>query len=85
MVRTSITMSRDYYDTIKNYALKLNKTFSQAISELAIAKVNEIEQTELLNFLQNNCSFASADEQAEFDNMDLNLEDTKGKEIIISK
>lgn len=84
MLRKSITIFKDDYEFIKNYANSINKSVSEVIRVLTIKQIEQEQNQELLDFLNNNCSFVSKEEQEEFDKLDIDFEDTSGKKVVFS-
>ncbi|MGL4567515.1 MAG: plasmid mobilization protein, partial [Fusobacteriaceae bacterium] len=62
---------------IKDYCKKIGISVSQFIRELAIGKVREAEDRNLLNFINSNCSFVTGEEEQEIDNFMKNYDRSK--------
>ena len=82
MLRKSITIFKDDYDFIKQYANSINKSVSEVMRALTIKQIKEEQNQELLSFLNNNCSFVSREEQEEFDKMDVDFENISGTKVV---
>lgn len=65
--RHNILFLDDEYLEIKDYCKKIGISVSQFIREIAITKVRESEDKNLLNFINQNCSFVDALEQEEIE------------------
>ncbi|MGL5936528.1 MAG: plasmid mobilization protein [Cetobacterium sp.] len=65
--RHNILFPENEYLEIKDYCKKIGISVSQFIRELAIHKVREAEDKNLLNFINQNCSFVEKEEQEEID------------------
>lgn len=66
--RHNILFQDDEYQEIKDYCKKIGVSVSQFIRELAITKVREIEDKNLLEFINKNCGFVSSEEQKDIEN-----------------
>ncbi len=65
--RHNILFQESEYQEIKDYCKKIGVSVSHFIREIAINKVRESEDKNLLNFINQNCSFVEAEEQKEID------------------
>ena len=84
MVRKTITIFNEDYEFIKKYANSINKSVSEVMRVFTIKQIEEEQNQNLLDFLNNNCTFVSRDEQAEFDKMDIDFDDISGTEVKFS-
>lgn len=75
--RHNILFPEGEYQEIKDYCKKIGISVSQFIRELAIGKVREAEDRNLLNFINSNCSFVTAEEEQEIDNFMKNYDRSK--------
>ena len=81
-LRKNITIEEEDFSIISRHCKKLGKSFSEFLRDAALNEINKSEEEDLYNYLIKNISFASKQEQKEFDMLDLEL-DVKGKEISI--
>ena len=84
MVRKTITIFNEDYEFIKKYANSINKSVSEVMRVFTIKQIEEEQNQNLLDFLNNNCTFVSQDEQADFDKMDIDFDDIGGTEVKFS-
>lgn len=84
MVRKTITIFNEDYEFIKKYANSINKSVSEVMRVFTIKQIEEEQNQNLLDFLNNNCTFVSQDEQADFDKMDIDFDDISGTEVKFS-
>ena len=83
-VRKNITMKAQDINTINDYLIKTNETFSSFLVKAALKYIDDQENMDLLEFLNNNCKYVSKAEQKDIDLMNINFSDTKGKEITLN-
>ena len=84
MVRKTITIFNEDYEFIKKYANSINKSVSEVMRVFTIKQIEEEQNQNLLDFLNNNCTFVSQEEQFEFDKMNIDFDDVKGTEVKFS-
>ena len=84
MVRKTITIFNEDYEFIKKYANSINKSVSEVMRVFTIKQIEEEQNQNLLDFLNNNCTFVSQEEQADFDKMNIDFDDISGKEVKFS-
>ena len=84
MVRKTITIFNEDYEFIKKYANSINKSVSEVMRVFTIKQIEEEQNQNLLDFLNNNCTFVSQEEQADFDKMDIDFDDISGTEVKFS-
>ena len=84
MVRKTITIFNEDYEFIKKYANSINKSVSEVMRVFTIKQIEEEQNQNLLDFLNNNCTFVSQDEQEDFDKMNIDFDDVKGTEVKFS-
>lgn len=84
MVRKTITIFNNDYEFIKKYANSINKSVSEVMRVFTIKQIEEEQNQNLLDFLNNNCTFVSRDEQADFDKMNIDFDDISGTEVKFS-
>ena len=84
MVRKTITIFNEDYEFIKKYANSINKSVSEVMRVFTIKQIEEEQNQNLLDFLNNNCTFVSQDEQADFDKMDIHFDAIGGTEVKFS-
>lgn len=84
MVRKTITIFNDDYEFIKKYANSINKSVSEVMRVFTIKQIEEEQNQNLLDFLNNNCTFVSQDEQEDFDKMNIDFDDISGTEVKFS-
>ena len=75
--RHNILFPDHEYQEIKDYCKKIGISVSQFIRELAITKVREAEDKNLLNFINSNCSFVTSEEQQEIETFMKNYDKSK--------
>lgn len=83
-VRKNITMKAQDINTINDYLIKTNETFSSFLVKAALKYIDDQENMDLLEFLNNNCKYVSKAEQKDIDLMNIDFSDTKGKEITLN-
>jgi len=84
MVRKTITIFNEDYEFIKKYANSINKSVSEVMRVFTIKQIEEEQNQNLLDFLNNNCTFVSQDEQEDFDKMNIDFDDISGTEVTFS-
>lgn len=84
MVRKTITIFNEDYEFIKKYANSINKSVSEVMRVFTIKQIEEEQNQNLLDFLNNNCTFVSQEEQADFDKMNIDFDDISGTEVKFS-
>jgi len=84
MVRKTITIFNEDYEFIKKYANSINKSVSEVMRVFTIKQIEEEQNQNLLDFLNNNCTFVSQDEQEDFDKMNIDFDDISGTEVKFS-
>lgn len=84
MVRKTITIFNEDYEFIKKYANSINKSVSEVMRVFTIKQIEEEQNQNLLDFLNNNCTFVSQEEQADFDKMNIDFDDINGTEVKFS-
>ena len=84
MVRKTITIFNEDYEFIKKYANSINKSVSEVMRVFTIKQIEEEQNQSLLDFLNNNCTFVSQDEQEDFDKMNIDFDDISGTEVKFS-
>ena len=84
MVRKTITIFNNDYEFIKKYANSINKSVSEVMRVFTIKQIEEEQNQNLLDFLNNNCTFVSQDEQEDFDKMNIDFDDISGTEVKFS-
>ena len=84
MVRKTITIFNEDYEFIKKYANSINKSVSEVMRVFTIKQIEEEQSQNLLDFLNNNCTFVSQDEQEDFDKMNIDFDDISGTEVKFS-
>ena len=85
MVRKTITIFNEDYEFIKKYANSINKSVSEVMRVFTIKQIEEEQNQNLLDFLNNNCTFVSQDEQEDFDKMNIDFDDISGTEVKFSR
>lgn len=81
-LRKNITIEEEDYSIISRYCKKIGKSFSEFLRDSALNEINKVEEKDLYNYLIKNVTFASKQEQKEFEKLDLDFE-TKGKELTL--
>lgn len=81
-LRKNITIEEEDYAIISRYCKKIGKSFSEFLRDSALNEINKVEEKDLYNYLIKNVTFASKQEQKEFEKLDLDFE-TKGKELTL--
>ncbi|EJP26263.1 hypothetical protein HMPREF1142_0848 [Peptostreptococcaceae bacterium AS15] len=84
MVRKTITIFNEDYEFIKKYANSINKSVSEVMRVFTIKQIEEEQNQNLLDFLNNNCTFVSQEEQSDFDKMNIDFDDISGTEVKFS-
>jgi hypothetical protein len=84
VVRKTITIFNEDYEFIKKYANSINKSVSEVMRVFTIKQIEEEQNQNLLDFLNNNCTFVSQDEQEDFDKMNIDFDDISGTEVKFS-
>lgn len=79
--RHNILFPDNEYQEIKDYCKKIGISVSQFIREIAITKVRETEDRNLLNFINSNCDFVTSEEQQEIEAF-MNSYDKKKDEFV---
>ena len=81
-LRKNITIDEEEYSIISRYCKKIGKSFSEFLREVALNEIRKVEEEDLYTYRIKNVSFASKQEQKEFEKLDLDFE-TKGKELTL--
>lgn len=81
-LRKNITIEEEDYSIISRYCKKIGKSFSEFLRDSALNEINKVEEKDLYNYLIKNVTFASKQEQKEFEKLDLDFE-IKGKELTL--
>ena len=81
-LRKNITIDEEDYSIISRYCKKIGKSFSEFLRDSALNEINKVEEKDLYNYLIKNVTFASKQEQKEFEKLDLDFE-IKGKELTL--
>ena len=81
VVRKNISINRDEYLKISEYAKKHGISFSEFISKTALSFIENSEEMSLLDYLNNNVSFVDIDEQKEIDGLKIDYSKTNGKDF----
>ncbi|MBQ7612398.1 MAG: hypothetical protein IJU92_04925 [Spirochaetaceae bacterium] len=81
-LRKNITIEEEDFLTISQHCKKVGKTLSEFLREAALDIIAKQEQLDLYDYLNKNISFVSAQEQREFDELDLDFE-TTGKALTL--
>ena len=84
-LRKNITLSKDEYETISLFAKKQGLSFSEFLRTAALKVAKKSEDLDLLDFVTKNSEFVSAEEQKEFDKMNIDFNDIEGKELTIDE
>ena len=66
--RHNVLFYENEYQEIKDYCKKVGVSVSQFIREIAISKVREAEDRNLLEFINRNCGYVENEEQKEIEN-----------------
>lgn len=84
-LRKNITLSKVEYETISLFAKKQGLSFSEFLRNTALAAAEKSEEIDLLDFLTKNTKFVSAEEQKEFDEMNIDFNNLEGRELTIDE
>lgn len=80
-VRKNITLEKNIFDKISAYAKMKGISFSEFLRETALKEIARSEEISLLEFMNENVSYVSEEEQAYFDNLKINFDDNDGREL----
>lgn len=83
-VRKNISMKTKDINTINDYLLKTNDTFSSFLVKAALKYIDDEENMDLYDFLDNNCKYVSKTEQKHIESLNIDYSDTNGKEITLN-
>ena len=84
-IRKNITLPADAYESISNYDRKCGMSFSEFLRVSALKEVVKGENRSLLDYLSERCSYVDDCEQKEIEAMNINFEDTDGKELTLDE
>lgn len=84
-LRKNITLNKVEYETISLFAKKQGLSFSEFLRKTALAAAEKSEEVDLLDFLINNTEFVGAEEQKEFDEMNIDFNNLEGRELTIDE
>lgn len=89
MIRKNITMPEDDYETIKRFSQKLGLSFSEFLRTNALDFIKKSENLDLLDFLNEHCSFISEEEQMDLNavlqNNHIDLNSSNGKQLSLDE
>jgi len=84
MLRKNITIPQEDYQVIKDFSRKTGISFSELIRKGVLQYVKEAENMNLSRLLNENCPYASDEEQKEFEEFIKTYDDTdEGEELTI--
>ena len=82
-LRKNITLNKTEFNIINNYAKKNGLSFSEFLRKAALNYIEKSENIDLLEFMIQNCKSLPEKEQEKLNNIDIDYEDNKSKEIKI--
>lgn len=78
MLRKNISINKEDYGIINSYIKKTGQSFSDFLCTAAIKYIERQNQTNLLTYLNDNCSYISKKEQKEIDSMNIDYSNIAG-------
>ncbi len=82
-IRKHITLTKDEYQIIYDFAIKNGYSFSEILRKLALDFIKKTEQLDLLDYMNANLSPVSADERRELDALNIDFNDLSGAELSV--
>ncbi len=80
-IRKNITLSKNDYDTISDFANANGYSFSEILRKATLNFIKQEEELQLSEFLFSHVDSVSKEEQKEIDALNINFDDKSGREL----